>query len=106
MSKAAALYNTARWRKLRLAQLTDHPLCKFCLDTRARFTVATVADHVVPHRGDAHLFWEGALQSLCKSCHDSVKAELETTGRLRGCDVLGIPIDPNHPWRIATNAGG
>lgn len=34
---------------------------------------ATVADHMVPHRGEADLFWYGELQSLCASCHSSDK---------------------------------
>jgi 5-methylcytosine-specific restriction protein A len=31
-----------------------------------------VVDHVVPHRGDAILFWDRAnWQSMCKPCHDT-----------------------------------
>lgn len=36
-----------------------------------RVTVATVVDHVVPHRSDTTLFWDehGNWQSLCAACH-------------------------------------
>jgi 5-methylcytosine-specific restriction protein A len=37
-----------------------------------RVELATVVDHVTPHRGDPELFWdiEGNWQPLCKACHD------------------------------------
>ncbi|WP_390622926.1 HNH endonuclease [Ralstonia syzygii] len=32
---------------------------------------ATVVDHIVPHKGDQHLFWRRSnWQALCKACHD------------------------------------
>jgi 5-methylcytosine-specific restriction protein A len=35
-----------------------------------RVTVATLVDHVVPHRGDPALFWDVEnWQSLCATCH-------------------------------------
>jgi 5-methylcytosine-specific restriction protein A len=36
-----------------------------------RVTVATLVDHVVPHRGDIDLFWDELhnWQSLCAACH-------------------------------------
>jgi 5-methylcytosine-specific restriction endonuclease McrA len=59
-----------------------------------RTTAATVVDHVIPHRGDIGLFWKGALASSCKPCHDGAKQQYELTGKLRGCDVDGYPLDP------------
>jgi hypothetical protein len=44
-------------------------------------TAATVADHVEPHRGDAHLFWNGELQSLCASHHNAAKQRAERAAR-------------------------
>jgi len=34
-------------------------------------TVATLTDHIVPHRGDRTLFWdqEHNWQALCEPCH-------------------------------------
>ena len=38
--------------------------------------MATVADHIIPHKGNLELFWdEGNLQALCKSCHDRKTAK-------------------------------
>jgi 5-methylcytosine-specific restriction enzyme A len=97
VSKWGHLYDR-RWRKRRALQLTEHPLCRLCMDVRGRVTAATVADHVTPHRGDPVLF-DGPLQSLCAACHSAWKQQQETTGHIRGCDVNGMPLDPNHPWR-------
>jgi 5-methylcytosine-specific restriction endonuclease McrA len=60
---------------------------------------ATVADHVVPHRGDPELFWHGRLQSLCKACHDHGK-RYEEIGHYAELDANGWPIDPSHPTNI------
>jgi len=62
-------YN-GRWEKARTRFLKAHPLCVRCME-QGRLTRATVVDHIIPHRGDAKLFWDEAnWQSLCKSCHD------------------------------------
>ena len=82
-------YGTARWKKLRAMQLGKAPLCAFCL-RRGVVTAASVADHVEPHRGDLRKFWHGALQSLCKRCHDSDKQAIEKGGKVYGED--GWPI--------------
>lgn len=93
-----SLYD-GRWQRRRAAQLRKHPACKFCQDFEGRLVPATVADHITPHRGDPVLF-AGPLQSLCATCHNSRKQQLERTGAMRGCDADGMPLDPNHPWRI------
>ena len=70
------LYKTARWVTIRLAQLFDEPLCRMCA-ADGRVTIATVCDHVEPHRGDVERFFAGPFQSLCKLCHDSRKQRAE-----------------------------
>lgn len=90
------LYNTAAWKRRRLAQLQAEPFCLFCA-AQDRVSEATVADHVVPHRGDLDLFWYGELQSLCAPCHDAAKARIESFGYDSAADLDGYPIDPNHP---------
>lgn len=60
-----------RWQMRRLAQLRAYPLCRYC-ERQGRVTAATVADHIIPHRGDPSLF-AGPLQSLCATCHNTVK---------------------------------
>lgn len=67
------LYDTARWRTLRKAQLQREPLCRRC-QADARLTPASVVDHIKPvnQGGD---FWDTANhQSLCQSCHQRKSA--------------------------------
>jgi 5-methylcytosine-specific restriction endonuclease McrA len=92
----AGLHGTMRWRRVAKHQLREHPLCAFCLK-RGTVTAASVADHIEPHKGDQDLFWNGALQSLCKLCHDSAKAQQEKRGYCTDIGVDGWPIDPLHP---------
>jgi 5-methylcytosine-specific restriction protein A len=77
-------YSTERWRNLRLMQLRSNPLCRLCKE-QGRDTEATVADHLVPHRGDPALFWHGTLQSLCDPCHSSVKQREERAAARSRC---------------------
>lgn len=98
------LYNQARWKGphgRRKQQLAKQPLCETCLKA-GRITVATVADHVIPHKGDEHLFWKGRLQSLCDAepwrCHSSRKQQEEATGYSRDVGADGLPTDPAHPF--------
>ena len=59
-----------KWQRASKAYLRKHPLCAEC-ERNGQFVVATVVDHIVPHRGDQHLFWdENNWRPLCKSCHD------------------------------------
>ena len=73
-------YWTPRWKAIREAQLSAHPLCAICMEDDV-VTAAKVCDHVTPHRGDAELFWNGPFQSLCEHCHNSVKQREERGGR-------------------------
>jgi 5-methylcytosine-specific restriction endonuclease McrA len=82
------LYKTARWQRIRAAQLAAHPLCRYCQE-QGRVTAATVCDHAVPHKGnEAAFFDQSNLQSLCSSCHDSTKQSEEKTGKKK--DVIGV----------------
>lgn len=64
-------------------------------------TLATVVDHVEPHKGDVTLFYDpDNLQSLCKDHHDSTKAREEHGGAEIGCDKDGIPLDAGHRWNV------
>jgi 5-methylcytosine-specific restriction endonuclease McrA len=57
-------------------------------------TEAKVVDHIVPHEGDEALFWDQAnWQPLCKTCHDTTKAQEERRARRKqGADDDGWPI--------------
>jgi len=65
------------WRKARLEYLAMHPHCREC--TKHGITrLATVVDHIIPHKGDKPLFWHRAnWQPLCKPCHDRHKQRQE-----------------------------
>jgi 5-methylcytosine-specific restriction endonuclease McrA len=92
------LYNTSRWRKLRLKILAQQPLCKIC-ERMGKVTASDTVDHIIPHKGNPKLFWDvNNLQGVCKSCHDSIKAAEERSGKVSGCDASGMPIDPGHHW--------
>jgi len=91
MGQHAKLYNSKIWRAMRLHQLFRFPICLYCAELGI-IKAATVADHIKPHRGNKKLFYDPEnLQSLCKKCHDSIKAREETIGREIGCNSQGIP---------------
>ena len=75
-----------------LAELLEHPLCKYCAE-RDIVTPAEICDHVEPHHGDINKFWLGPFQSLCKSCHDSTKRFVETRGFRPDIGLDGRPLE-------------
>src|SRR5262249_19219137 len=89
-------YGLERWRRRARAQLSKQPWCVMCL-SRGVTTVATVADHIVPHSYSWDAFWTGELQSLCAHCHNTTKREIERHGYSREIGVDGMPVDPAHP---------
>lgn len=92
------LYSTKGWRVLRSRQLSLEPLCRLCRQA-GRTVPARVVDHVEPHRGDRAKFFDASnLQSLCKTCHDSIKQRAEKSGVLVGCALDGSPLCKQHPW--------
>jgi 5-methylcytosine-specific restriction protein A len=81
--RSSAMYHSARWRKLRKAFISKHPLCVRCLSYDI-ITAATDVDHVIAVVDDINLRWRTSnMQPLCKSCH-SVKTSNERMGK----DVL------------------
>ena len=77
-----SLYNTGAWRRMRAAFLKAHPFCAVC------GAPATVADHIIPHKGNEALFFdEASLQPLCKACHS--RKTLEENGHFRGVTKMG-----------------
>lgn len=68
-SSAARGYGAA-WQRARARFLRANPFCVECRK-EGRIEVATVVDHIVPHRGDPERFWDEAnWQPLCKPHHD------------------------------------
>ena len=57
-------------------KLEDNPFCVKCYE-EGHITLATVVDHIVPHRGDQKLFWDRSnWQPLCEH-HHNVKTMTE-----------------------------
>ncbi|TPK18351.1 HNH endonuclease [Mesorhizobium sp. B2-5-7] len=74
------LYSTARWRQLRLAKLSQDPLCEWCIE-RELVEPATEVHHADGgHRGDVTKFWSGPFISTCKPCHAS-RGQREDNGQ-------------------------
>ncbi|RJT32786.1 HNH endonuclease [Mesorhizobium waimense] len=74
------LYSTARWRQLRLAKLSQDPLCEWCLE-REVIEPATEVHHADGgHKGDVTKFWSGPFISTCKPCHAS-RGQREDNGQ-------------------------
>jgi 5-methylcytosine-specific restriction enzyme A len=94
-------YHTKRWQRMRSWQLTVEPHCRMCTRRGRAGSCATDVDHIKPHRGNADLFFDPEnLQSLCKTCHSSIKQELERNP-LRGTLPNGRPASPHHWWNQA-----
>jgi 5-methylcytosine-specific restriction endonuclease McrA len=77
-----AWYGTARWQRLRWSVLVrDRFTCAMCGRIESD-TSQLVGDHIEAHRGRADLFWDATnVQCLCKPCHDSDKARIESRER-------------------------
>lgn len=68
------------WRKYRVGFIARNPLCIECLK-EGIYTVATVVDHIIPHKGDRELFWDSKNhQALCTSHHNRKTAREDMGG--------------------------
>lgn len=68
-SQAAQELYDSRWAKTSKRYRQEHPLCVEC-GKEGRTEPATCVDHIIPHRGNADLFWEETnWQSLCDDHH-------------------------------------
>jgi 5-methylcytosine-specific restriction enzyme A len=99
-SEAAQLYRrwykSKAWEITRRDQLLAEPWCRMCLEAKQR-TFATHVDHITPHRGDRHSFFNGPFQSLCALHHSASKQREEVRGYSTQADDDGYPTDPRHP---------
>lgn len=77
-------------------------MCELCLKI-GRIEPAIAVDHVTAiNKGGAAYPSLDQLMSLCAACHNQ-KTRHEQLGRdytVKGCDVFGRPLDPNHPWNL------
>jgi 5-methylcytosine-specific restriction protein A len=57
------------WERRRNVFLAQRPLCEHCQE-RGTLAGSSIADHLVPHKGDRALFCAADnLQALCGDCH-------------------------------------
>jgi 5-methylcytosine-specific restriction protein A len=97
-------YITSKWKRLRLAKLSECPVC-FACEQRGLTELATVVDHMKPisQGGDPFPPLDGLL-SLCARCHNEKTSGFDRTHgnangrRFKGCDANGNPIDPADGW--------
>ena len=69
------VYNTTKWRELRMQKLSNNPLCEKCLE-KGIVTLATDVHHIY-EISNANSIYEmksigfdyNNLMSLCKECH-------------------------------------
>ena len=82
----------SRWQKARASFLRSHPLCAEH-ERQGQVVIATVVDHIEPHRGDQAKFWSTAnWQPLCKACHDAKTAREDGGfGRRVGAGQISSP---------------
>jgi 5-methylcytosine-specific restriction protein A len=86
-------YDQRNWRRLSRIKLQRSPLCEIC-ERAGRFVPAVLVDHIkaINDGGDVYPRLD-ELMSMCTACHN-----MKHAGGIKGCDVDGMPIDPNHPW--------
>jgi 5-methylcytosine-specific restriction protein A len=66
-----------QWERAAALFKIHNPLCLGC-EAVGLVTATEVVDHVVPHKGDADVFWDRRRwQAACKWHHDVVKQQLE-----------------------------
>lgn len=75
-SRSREIYNSSRWRKLRLVVLRRDVLCRVCGDA-----AATIADHIVPIEQGGDAWSVENLQGVCVPCHNAKTASERTAAR-------------------------
>jgi 5-methylcytosine-specific restriction endonuclease McrA len=101
-----ALYWSPEWKALRLQALQQaNWRCENCgWDVSGRGQAH--ADHIedVKSRPDLALALSN-IRILCRSCHNASHDRKHGTRPARipikGCDIHGMPLDPEHPWNVA-----
>ena len=77
------IYNSRRWKQLRLLHLAEHPLCVVCL-VEGKTEPARVVDHIKPINWGGRPWDRANLQSLCDRHHNQKNAR-ESRGPQGGC---------------------
>mgnify|MGYP003673756307 CR=1 FL=1 len=81
---------TYKWQKFSSAWLRSNPLCIYCTN-QGNVALATLVDHIQPHRGDTDIFWrEGNHASCCNKCHNGPKQRAENIADKTGTDIKDV----------------
>jgi len=92
------------WQKVRAIKVAKDPFCERCLKKKPKLYVPIkvktsgrygVVHHIKPisTHPELRLVLDN-LESLCFICHEIEEGRMKT----KGCNVNGLPNDPNHPW--------
>lgn len=81
-----AVYNTARWKRLRLVKLRNNPLCEVC-EKKGITKMADDVHHIQsfmsvdnPGARKALAFDYDNLMSLCDECHSDIHKRKRSRG--------------------------
>lgn len=78
-------YESRRWRAVKKRFLQAHPFCVECAAEGFPEELANTVDHIVPARGDRHLFWNSSnWQPLCRRHHNVKSARERAQYQKRG----------------------
>lgn len=101
-----ALYKSARWQRIRKAQLSAFPLCQTC-ERQGRITPAAVCNHIDKSaKATVEGFFAGPFSSECAPCHDGPIQRDERRADAGLAPIAqvgedGWPVSAGHHW----NAG-
>jgi 5-methylcytosine-specific restriction enzyme A len=100
-----ALYWSSEWKALRLQALQRaNGRCENCgWDVSGRGQAH--ADHIEDVKSRPDLVLElSNVRILCRSCHNASHNRTHGTRPdripIKGCDIHGMPLDPEHPWNV------
>lgn len=63
------IYMSARWQRLRVAYLAEHPLCEMCLANGITREAEDVHHHISVSADPSRAYDWANLCAICKECH-------------------------------------
>lgn len=94
-----------KWQKARKRFLEENPLCVIC-QAKQLVKAARIVDHIIPHKGNADLFWDKRnWQALCASCHSRKTATQDSSFAFKGGGDQSLHPLPPKTARVVGNFG-
>ncbi len=87
-------YGSARWKRVRQAYKSRHPLCEVC-GSRGATRAAQVVDHVLEISDGGAMHDAANLLSLCHRCHGSKTKQMQRArgnGYIRECVSMFLKL--------------